>query len=92
MKTVRDYLTFLRLDCGLSQAEICRRAGIPQYRLSRWEREGPPEQVENALALQALARKTRPKAKRQKAAAFEQAVPPAPQTADAAQPAPRFVY
>lgn len=38
----------------LSQTEIARRTGIPQPRLSRWERGEVPDAADDALRLAAL--------------------------------------
>lgn len=39
---------------GLSQTEIARRTGIPQSRISRWQRGAVPSGANDALRLQAL--------------------------------------
>lgn len=39
---------------GLSQTEIARRTGIPQSRLSRWEKGLVPAGADDALALMRL--------------------------------------
>jgi transcriptional regulator with XRE-family HTH domain len=39
------------LSAGLTQAEIARRAGIPQPRLSKWTRGQAPKSADDALAL-----------------------------------------
>lgn len=36
---------------GLTQIEIARRTGIPQPRLSRWQRGDAPEAADDALKL-----------------------------------------
>lgn len=42
---------------GLSQAEISRRTGIPQPRISRWEAGRTPDGADDALKLAELAEK-----------------------------------
>lgn len=39
---------------GMTQTEISRRTGIPQPRLSRWQRGAVPESADDALRLAAL--------------------------------------
>ncbi len=39
---------------GLSQSEISRRTGIPQPRISRWERAEAPDTADDALKLRDL--------------------------------------
>jgi transcriptional regulator with XRE-family HTH domain len=39
---------------GFSQTEISRRTGIPQPRLSRWEKGEVPDSADDALKLHAL--------------------------------------
>lgn len=39
---------------GLSQIEIARRTGIPQPRLSRWQKGETPDAADDALTLQQL--------------------------------------
>tara|TARA_B100001105_G_scaffold253676_1_gene247716 strand:- start:747 stop:995 length:249 start_codon:yes stop_codon:yes gene_type:complete len=47
---------------GLSQSEIARRTGIPQPRLSRWERGDVPAGADDALKLHELAAGLQPPA------------------------------
>lgn len=51
-------------DSGLSQAEIARRTGIPQPRLSRWENGEAPETADDVLTLAGLSAELERKAKR----------------------------
>jgi transcriptional regulator with XRE-family HTH domain len=51
--TTTELLRRLRRS-GLSQTEIARRTGIPQPRLSRWERGPTPAGADDALKLAAL--------------------------------------
>ena len=51
---IADILRRLRA-AGLTQTEIARRTGIPQPRLSRWERGDAPDTADDALRLAALA-------------------------------------
>jgi transcriptional regulator with XRE-family HTH domain len=53
MTTTTDLLRDLR-GRGLSQSEIARRTGIPQPRLSKWEKGDTPTGADDALKLQAL--------------------------------------
>ena len=53
MKSTNDILKSLR-ESGLSQSEIARRTGIPQPRISRWERGAPPVGADDALKLAQL--------------------------------------
>lgn len=53
MATTTDLLRDLR-GRGLSQSEIARRTGIPQPRLSKWEKGDTPTGADDALKLQAL--------------------------------------
>lgn len=55
-----DIIKRLR-GAGFTQAEIARRTGIPQYRVSRWENGAVPVGAEDALKLAELvARVERP--------------------------------
>ena len=51
-------------DAGLSQAEIARRTGIPQPRLSRWENGEAPETADDVLTLAGLSAELERKSKR----------------------------
>jgi transcriptional regulator with XRE-family HTH domain len=53
MSTTTDLLKRLRAR-KLSQAEIQRRTGIPQPRLSKWEKGEAPVGADDALKLAAL--------------------------------------
>ncbi|WP_353615611.1 helix-turn-helix domain-containing protein [Paracidovorax wautersii] len=54
MSTTLQNLKRLRAS-GLSQSEISRRAGIPQPRLSRWERGDVAKAADDAIRLDRLA-------------------------------------
>jgi transcriptional regulator with XRE-family HTH domain len=51
MSTTADLLECLRRRHKLSQTEIARRTGIPQPRLSRWERGDVPDAADDSLKL-----------------------------------------
>lgn len=53
MQSTEQIIRDLRA-AGLSQTEIARRTGVPQPRLSKWERGAVPESVDDALKLAAL--------------------------------------
>lgn len=56
MDTVQSIILRLR-SAGLSQSEIARRLkGVPQARISRWEKGEAPPSVDDALRLAALLR------------------------------------
>lgn len=59
MSATTDLLLKLR-GAKLSQSEISRRTGIPQPRLSRWERGEAPTGADDALKLLELARSVLP--------------------------------
>ena len=54
MSTTTAMIAALRTAAKLSQSEISRRTGIPQPRISRWERGNAPDSADDALKLQAL--------------------------------------
>lgn len=54
MNTTQKVLDGLRA-AGLTQAEIARKTGIPQPRLSRWEAGAIPASADDALKLLRLA-------------------------------------
>ncbi len=41
---------------GLTQTEIAKQSGVPQCRISRWEKGEVPKAADDALKLEALAR------------------------------------
>lgn len=53
-------------DQGLSQSEIARQTGIPQPRISRWQKGEVPVGADDALKLAELVRKSAIKTKRAK--------------------------
>lgn len=53
MLSVQEIIVRLRAR-GLSQAEIGRRVGCPQPRISRWEAGNAPSSVDDSLRLKAL--------------------------------------
>jgi len=55
MDTTLALIKRLRDGHGLSQTEISRRTGIPQPRLSKWEKGNAPTGADDALKLRALA-------------------------------------
>lgn len=59
MSATTDLVLSLRA-AGLSQSEISRRTGIPQPRLSRWERGDAPTGADDALKLLELAKSVLP--------------------------------
>lgn len=67
MQSTNDILKSLR-ESGMSQSEIARRTGIPQPRISRWERGAPPVGADDALKLAQLWRELRPDARPELAA------------------------
>lgn len=52
--TTEEILNALK-DRGLTQVEIAKRTGIPQYRLSRWQNGEAPKTADDALRLRAYA-------------------------------------
>jgi transcriptional regulator with XRE-family HTH domain len=54
MSETKSIISRLR-DAGFTQAEICRGAGIPQFRLSRWQGGRIPVGADYALRLAAFA-------------------------------------
>lgn len=54
MSTTIALLECLRKRHKLSQTEISRRTGIPQPRLSRWERGDVPDAADDSLKLAGL--------------------------------------
>lgn len=67
MDTVQSIILRLRA-AGMSQSEIARRLkGVPQARISRWEKGEAPPSVDDALRLAELLREHESGAKRQSA-------------------------
>ncbi|RYF02354.1 MAG: XRE family transcriptional regulator [Comamonadaceae bacterium] len=55
MVKTTEIILFLRQQ-GLSQTEIAKRSGVPQCRISRWERGDVARAADDALKLAELAR------------------------------------
>jgi len=55
MKTTVENIQILR-NAGFTQTEIAKKSGVPQCRISRWERGEVPRAAEDALKLAELAR------------------------------------